>query len=175
MLRLVSLLTTELGDDHGPMLEIGVGTGRIAAPLVHAGIPVFGIDLSVAMLGNLVAKHGPTLVPVALADARHLPFPDDTFSNALAAHVFHLIPGWEAAVDELVRVVRPGGRLLVSASGQGRGIFEELLEHMRRLLGDRANRPGLKDLGEMDTALRSRSARMRELLTFGGHWRMKPD
>jgi SAM-dependent methyltransferase len=113
----VDRLVAEL-EGRGRCLEIGVGTGRIALPLAGAGIPMAGIDVSSSMVGRLVAKAGgyPPF-PVALADATRLPFRDHLFGAALSVHVFHLIPRWEAAVDEVLRVVRPGGVVLVDLGG----------------------------------------------------------
>ena len=70
-------------------LEIGIGTGRIALPLLQRGLPVFGIDLSLAMMGELQKKIAGRSARVAFAqaDANALPFPDATFDGAYAVHV----------------------------------------------------------------------------------------
>lgn len=94
------------------VLEIGVGTGRIALPVSHYAGAYFGIDLSAPMLDRLREKQDGQPVYVAQADATRLPFPDDSFDAAVAVHVFHLIPGWQTALTELKRVLRPGGMLL---------------------------------------------------------------
>ncbi|HEV2415610.1 MAG TPA: class I SAM-dependent methyltransferase, partial [Candidatus Dormibacteraeota bacterium] len=106
MQRLVPMLVAELPRD-GRCLEIGVGTGRIALPLIESGINVVGVDISAEMLRRYVEK-APANIEVALADATRLPFADRTFTSAIASHVLHLIPGWVTALDELVRVVAPG-------------------------------------------------------------------
>lgn len=54
--------------EGGPVLELGVGTGRIALPLAARGIAVHGIDLSPDMVAELRAKPGGEEVPVALGD-----------------------------------------------------------------------------------------------------------
>ena len=108
------LLTGEL-TGRGRALEIGVGTGRVALPVHEAGVELVGVDLARAMMAELVTKAGGAVpFPLAQADATALPFPADSFGAALASHVFHLIPSWRAAVLELVRVVRPGGVVLIS-------------------------------------------------------------
>src|SRR5438309_714899 len=113
----VELLASELAG-RGRCVEIGVGTGRIAFPLAAAGQPMAGIDVSAAMLGRLLVKAGgQSPFPVVLADATFLPFGDDSFGGALCVHVLHLVPQWEKAVDELLRVVRPDGLLLVDVGG----------------------------------------------------------
>lgn len=94
------------------LLELGVGTGRVALPLAaHVG-SVFGVDLSLPMMNRLVAKRTSERVLLSQADITRLPFPARAFDAALAVHVFHLVPRWEDAVAEVARVLRPGGRLL---------------------------------------------------------------
>ena len=102
---------------HGPVLEIGVGTGRIALPLSAAGLDVVGIDLADPMLRKLLDKGD--AVPVARADCTTLPFPDDTFGSVIASHVFHLVPEWRDAALEVLRVLRPDGVFLWARGGHG--------------------------------------------------------
>ena len=111
--RVTELLGDELaGVDR--VLEIGVGTGRIALPLVAAGVRLVGVDLSAPMLARLVENaDGRAPFPLVLADATRLPFRDGVFGSAYAAHVLHLIPAWRDAVGELARVVRPSGTVLI--------------------------------------------------------------
>ena len=52
----------------GPVLELGVGTGRLALPLAAAGLTVVGLDASPAMFERLAAKPGAAGVPTVLAD-----------------------------------------------------------------------------------------------------------
>jgi SAM-dependent methyltransferase len=140
----VNTLTPEL-EGRGRCLEIGVGTGRIALPLAGAGVPMAGIDVSAPMIGRLVAKAGghPPF-PIALADATRLPFREAIFGAALSVHVFHLLPRWEAAVDEVLRVVRPGGVVLVDLGGQGDSTADGVEDRFGAAAGiDAGKRPGL--------------------------------
>lgn len=114
---LVTAVLAEALVGHGPVLEIGVGTGRIALPLAETGIEVVGIDLSGPMLEELTAKAG--AVPVAVADCTSLPFPDDAFGGVIASHVFHLVPEWRDATLEVLRVLRPDGTFLWARGGHG--------------------------------------------------------
>jgi len=52
----------------GPVLELGVGTGRLALPLADRGLPVVGVDASASMLDRLATKQGATRVAVVRAD-----------------------------------------------------------------------------------------------------------
>ena len=62
---------------------------------------------------------------------------------AIARHVLHLIPEWPAAVAELIRVVRPGGVLLIGLGYAG-GPFQEVADHLEGLVGPQARRAGLR-------------------------------
>jgi SAM-dependent methyltransferase len=94
------------------LLEVGVGTGRIALPLARRGIRVAGVDLSRPMLGRLLEKRAGLPVDPVRADAARLPFADASLDAALGVHVFHLIPRWREVLAELARVLRPGAPLL---------------------------------------------------------------
>src|SRR5579862_5408899 len=90
--------------DAGPRarwFEPGVGTGRIALPLIKRGCHYTGVDLSPRMLEVLRAKldatlpDWPTRVTLIEGDITALPLPDATFDVAVAVHVFHLVSSWE--------------------------------------------------------------------------------
>ncbi len=94
------------------VLEIGVGTGRIALPVApHIGA-YYGIDLARPMLDRLRAKQSGEPVYAIEGDVTRLPFPTDAFDAVTAVHIFHLIPAWRAVLDEVARVLRRDGLLL---------------------------------------------------------------
>jgi len=97
-----------------PFLEVGVGTGRIALPLVRDGFRYAGVDLSGPMLAGARGKAAglPGRLLLARADAVALPFAAATFAAGIVVHVFHLVPDWPLALNELLRVIKPGGRFL---------------------------------------------------------------
>jgi len=66
----VAALVALAGD--GPVLELGVGTGRLAIPMAREGLPVVGVDASAAMLERLAAKDGGHLVRAVLGDMADL-------------------------------------------------------------------------------------------------------
>lgn len=94
------------------VLEIGVGTGRIALPLAEKVGLLAGVDISSAMMRRLRSKRGSESVLTAQASADALPFPAGVFDCAVAVHVFHLIPTWQQVIAELERVLHPGARLI---------------------------------------------------------------
>jgi SAM-dependent methyltransferase len=57
----------------GPVLELGIGTGRLALPLVERGIEVHGIDASEAMVARLRSKPGGDRITVTMSDFRDVP------------------------------------------------------------------------------------------------------
>ena len=107
------------------VLEIGVGTGRIAVTL---DVPIIGLDLSRSMMEVLRTKS--TTIPLVEGDATRLPFPTAAFDAAYAAHVFHLIPTWETALAELARVVRPGGVILAVRGSGSTNVEREMNESL---------------------------------------------
>jgi ubiquinone/menaquinone biosynthesis C-methylase UbiE len=105
---------------HSRILEIGVGTGRIALPLARQGHDLTGVDISLAMMDQLRTKLADLAVagePVRLAlveaDMESLPFADGSFDVVVAAHVFHLVEHPLTAAREALRVLRPHGSLLI--------------------------------------------------------------
>lgn len=87
------------------VLEVGVGTGRIAKPLGELGLRVVGVDASRGMLGRAAKKRIPHLV---LGTAYHLPFVDRSFDVALFVHVLHTLDDPDAGLREAARVSRDG-------------------------------------------------------------------
>lgn len=161
MAQLVPALVAEL-PRGGLCLEIGVGTGRIALPLAEHGVDVVGVDISIEMLRRLLAKTDGDQMKIALADATRLPFADRTFASAIASHVLHLIPDWKVAVDELVRVVEPGGVILASRSADSRAEWQRAVRrHFFDVAGNPAWPPGINRIDDLDAEMRRRGAEVR--------------
>jgi SAM-dependent methyltransferase len=121
-------------------LEVGVGTGRIALPLAARIGRYAGADLSGPMLAKLVEKRGALPVDMVRADATRLPFADARFDAVIGVHVFHLIPGWRAALAGAARVLRPGGLLLLGGDDHSRGpIWARWRARIEERFGDARN------------------------------------
>ena len=167
--RQTELLAAEIGGRRA--LEIGCGTGQVSLPLHAAGVDVVGIDLSAPMLRRLVEKGGGTPpFPIAQADATTLPFGDGVFGAAVMRWVLHLIPAWRDAIGEVVRVVGPGGVLLVNHGGFS-GIGLEIRRKVEELVGRPLPAAGLDwhSPGELAAELAGLGAAHRELPRYVDH------
>ncbi|AEB46613.1 methyltransferase domain-containing protein [Micromonospora maris] len=93
-------------------LEVGAGTGASAAHLRDAhGVSVATVDRSLTMAAAMRARG---LTGCAAADAHHLPFRTHAFDGAWADRTVQHLADPHAAVTDLVRVVRPGGRIVLA-------------------------------------------------------------
>jgi ubiquinone/menaquinone biosynthesis C-methylase UbiE len=102
------------GQSTGEVLEVAVGTG-LNLPWYPAGVTLTGVDLSEGMLAIARDRARRLGHPVTLreGDAEALPFADASFDTVLCTFGLCAIPGPAAAVGEMVRVLRPGGRLIL--------------------------------------------------------------
>lgn len=99
-------------DTSHQILEIGVGTGRIALPLAPYVRHIVGVDISRQMMAKLREKQQKESIHLAQADAHHLPFPSNTFDAIVVVHVLHLVADPVRVLKELARVLKRGGRLI---------------------------------------------------------------
>jgi ubiquinone/menaquinone biosynthesis C-methylase UbiE len=132
-------------DEHrwSTILEVGVGTGRVARPLVDRGVHVVGVDASRGMLGRAVAKGLPYLVR---GDAYCLPFPDGSFDAALFVHVLHVLDRPGLGLREAARVGRHGVLAILNLPPKGRGTDPPPEEEPRRIVRETLAEAGYPDL-----------------------------
>jgi len=101
----------------GPILELGVGTGRLAIPLAAGGVDVVGVDASPAMLDRLRAKEGGSAVTLIEADMADPPVAADHFALVFAAfNTFFNLTDDDAqrrCFANVARALRPTGRLVI--------------------------------------------------------------
>jgi ubiquinone/menaquinone biosynthesis C-methylase UbiE len=121
-------------------LDAGVGTGRFAVPLARLGVPVVGLDISAGMLTQLRAnreaaqQEDRTTLPLQAvrADLRRMPVANHAFRAVVIVHILHLIADWKLVLDEVQRVLKPGGVLLLARqAGEGsptRAFYHQLAE-----------------------------------------------
>jgi demethylmenaquinone methyltransferase/2-methoxy-6-polyprenyl-1,4-benzoquinol methylase len=93
------------------VLDVGAGTGVSTVELATSGAYAVGLDLSIGMLqaGHRVRPD----VPLLAGDALRLPFADETFDAVTISFALRNVVDNAAALRELARVTRPGGRLVV--------------------------------------------------------------
>ena len=116
--------TQHLAIDHlglhpdSALLDVGCGTGyavRVAAAMMPEG-RASGIDISAVMLERARTKLEPDIrerVEFCQANAANIPYPDATFSHLLCTNSFHHYPDPGRALQEMKRVLVPGGKLVV--------------------------------------------------------------
>ncbi len=104
-----------LGDVSGRrILDVGCGTGALSEALRAKGAVTTSFDLSAAMV-DLARKRLGDDADLHVHDlAAPLPFPDAEFDDVAASLVLHYLEDWSGPVAELRRVLKPGGRLVVS-------------------------------------------------------------
>jgi ubiquinone/menaquinone biosynthesis C-methylase UbiE len=130
-------------DPRGEVLEIGAGSGAMAAEVLahHPAVTMTVTDFDQAMVdvaSTRLAEFGDR-VTVRQADATALPFPDESFDAVLSWIMLHHTLEWEKALVEATRVVKPGGhvvgydllstvpfRLLMVRLGELRAVVREL-------------------------------------------------
>lgn len=131
----------------GKILEVGVGTGLSLAG--YKQCTVVGIDISQAMLDKATRRVEALglnhVISLNVMDAEHLAFPQAAFDAVVAQYVITAVPHPEKALDELLRVVRPGGEVIITTrigAGKGlRGTIEKWLMPVTTRLGWRTEFP----------------------------------
>jgi ubiquinone/menaquinone biosynthesis C-methylase UbiE len=138
-------------DGSSKILEVGIGTGRIALNLLERDLNILGVDLSLEMMRELHLKFDGPHAPLRLAqmDGEQIALADETFDVVYAVHVYHLIPNWRKAIDEAYRVLKPGGKLLISyhyrnSNSPNRKIRAKFGE-LAQTHGYSTKRPGARD------------------------------
>jgi ubiquinone/menaquinone biosynthesis C-methylase UbiE len=136
-----------LADASGRVVEIGAGTG-VNLDLYGAGVEDLTLiepdpHMGAKLRERLEARGGHDSAPPArlvTAPAEAIPLPDDTFDTAVATLVLCTVPNPVAAVDELSRVLKPGGRLLfiehVRAADPDSARWQDRFEKPWRFMAD---------------------------------------
>lgn len=136
------LAASHVNAQGGSVLEVGIGTG-LALDFYGAHVRVVGIDLSAEMLREAEAKARRyrlnNLVGLHQMDARQIAFPDASFDHVAAMHVMSVVPEPEKVLDEMARVCRPGGSVMIANHFAGRAegwtFAEQLAAPLANLLG----------------------------------------
>lgn len=128
------------------VLEVGVGTG-LSLPHYPEGCHITGIDISEAMLHQArerAEQLGRIDIDLRVMDARELSYPDATFDHVLAPYVISVVPQPERVMDEIRRVCKPGGTVMVvnhfRSSSRLLRLVESLLSTATQWIGFRLDR-----------------------------------
>ena len=148
------------------ILEVGVGTG-LCLPLYPPYVRVTGVDFSHGMLAKAeerVAELGLKNVELKQMDVGAMTFADSSFDLIFAAYVLPAVPDHRKAMDEMVRVCRPGGRIIFLnhfVNGAGALAFFE------RMISPACARLGFRTDLTLDEVLRGRSLEVRSIDKVG--------
>lgn len=118
--KLVKEIETKLIDEllepapGEKILDAGCGTGIFTLDFLAAGTQVVGLDISRPMLRYAVKKAASYLFFTVQGDMLHLPFKDDSFDKTVSITALEFIADAQSAVDELFRVTKPGGCVVVA-------------------------------------------------------------
>jgi ubiquinone/menaquinone biosynthesis C-methylase UbiE len=149
-------------------LDVGCGTGFLSLELAARGYRVTGVDFAPSMIARAERKAAERGLEVRFeqGDAEQLPFSPASFDLVISRHVLWTLPHPEAAVDEWIRVLRPGGRLVVvdgavlDGSDRAAGAQPECQENARtspeyQAVGDSLPFLGGRPREEIDALLRA--------------------
>jgi len=118
--RVVSLADVKPGDRA---LDLCCGTGDIAFALAACGAEVTGLDFSEKMLEVAQtrlqnSKFTGEKLKFMQGDAEQLPFPDNSFDAVTMGYGLRNLSSWESGLREMMRVAKPGGRIVVLDFGK---------------------------------------------------------
>jgi len=110
--------------DGDAVLDVGSGTGALttAVAAVAPASRIIGIDPAAPYVAFAQARHPGGLIRFEVGDARQLRFLDGSFDRTLSLLVLNFIPDPAKALDEMIRVTRPGGTVAGAVWDYGRGM-----------------------------------------------------
>jgi phosphatidylethanolamine/phosphatidyl-N-methylethanolamine N-methyltransferase len=132
----------------GRVLDVGVGTGLSLSDYART-TKLCGVDISLPMLRKaqerVRAQNLTNVESLSVMDAKNLAFPDSAFDAVVAQYVITAVPDPEATLDDFIRVLKPGGELIlvnhIGAESGPRKIFELAFAPLARRLGWRPEFP----------------------------------
>jgi len=95
--------------------DIGAGTGFITAGLIHKGLQVIVVDQSEMMLAEMKKKFTHVgRIDYRVGEAENLPIPTETVDYAFANMYLHHVAIPPKAIEEMVRILKPGSMLVIT-------------------------------------------------------------
>jgi SAM-dependent methyltransferase len=117
---------------HPRVVEVGIGTGRIAVPLARRGATLVGTDIASRMLARLLGKGQD--IDACLAEGAWPPFRAGSFDAALFVHVLHLVPDVAATVRATLALLRRPGVMIVGRDDEQPGVRDEADQAIRSIV-----------------------------------------
>lgn len=168
----INFILDAAGDIEPPVLDIGTGKGFTATELARRGVPVTSVDISDERMRGafLIAKAAGVdgLIEYNIADANDLPFDDEKFNLVAMVNALHHIEDYSGVLSEISRVLKPGGRLLVTDfTEEGFAILGRIHESEGRV-HEREDRHSIDDVAAalpgIGLACRGRDTRFNQML-----------
>lgn len=164
----------------GRILEVGVGTG-LSLSAYDDEARIVGVDISSSMLDRarrrVATQRLNHVEALEIMDAEHLSYPDASFDAVVGQYVVTAIPDPEAALAEFVRVVRPGGEIIlttrIGAEAGVRGAIEKALMPLTTRLGWRTEFPWSRYERWAATSGQVRLLERRALPPLGHFWLLR--
>jgi ubiquinone/menaquinone biosynthesis C-methylase UbiE len=114
--------------------DIGAGTGFITEELVRNGLRVIAVDQSKAMLEEMEKKFGQfDTVEYRIGEFNNLPIQNETVDYVFANMYLHHVDLPQVAIDEMVRVLKPGGKVVITDMDEHNFDFLKKEQHDRWL------------------------------------------
>ena len=142
-------MVDRLPRDGGHVLDVATGTGLVAEALLSRGFRVTGLDQSPGMLAAARRRFAGR-VELVEASADALPFPDASFDHLTFTYLLRYVDDPAATLEELARVVRPGGTVAMVEFGLPRGVWRppwDVWVGVGLPLGGRLVSPGWHEVG----------------------------
>ena len=99
--------------DYSSLLDVGFGTGEVLSRIYSEGVKFSGLDISPKML-DIARKNLGENVDLRLGDSEELPWDDGSFDAVLCLNSFHHYPNPEKVLNEMNRVLKKGGKLVMA-------------------------------------------------------------
>jgi len=128
-----------LGNEQQCILFVGVGTGADLEQLDTTKYDITAIDYSEAMLNKAKDKFKHSSIQFLIMDAQEMKFPDKQFDLVVASLILSVVPNDEICFKEIIRVLKPGGRILIfdkfAPEGNKLPLLKRILRPVIQVLG----------------------------------------